>query len=1470
MKKKLKPIIVAGLSVCCSIGLFSGCNLFESSSEETKSTNVIVLDAEFKTTYEYVGDVAIQLPTAHIEDEQGEIVALDGITYTVTEVENTDFEPLTNEFATFELGIGNYQITYKYEDLTLEKEFSVCDTVAPTITIVAKSGVYLQDLTDGFDFVPAYSAEDITQEDGIEITTKLTFKNANGAEQEVAVNAMNGAYQVTEYGVCTFEVTATDAYGNVAKETTTWKIKDREWQPTSITNGMLADFNEEGYTNYVEAGDTDQYYKITDYSEAYLESFEGANGVLKIEMGFNHAPDYGGYNCIRINLPALSKIAKSEMTEGKYIAIKMYTEGDINDELILGGNYAETQGDSVTKTSKILFAGILPNEQWKTVYIAAELLNNDFWDANEEAHYLQLTFSDSPSYKGTNEHMNLYLDSIAIVEELGSTALTMSENKATWTAVDGATAYRVEMNGVTQEVENTEIALDGTEGYIKVTPVCPTAKDGATAVATYGIETNGHANAFTNSVSVNLIDNILTFSEAALVNEQYRGTDFETEATADGLVVSFNRNKWTGLTAGFRVYLGNAIDASQNEYVNLKFKVSYDKYNSLKIFDQNGVLLTTCKLEDKANQIIDLNVDLSSYEGTITSLQFVFGPAASGPSVSEKLKVTLIDVCAKTNLAMPVLSDNKADKMISWDAVENAAAYIVLLDGVETETTETFFSYASGVLKGNIQVKAIGKSENLVDSDFTENYYFDSRLDNVAMSGFAMNGNTLVWTAVEQKTGYEVKIGEEVHQVTGESFDYNSYAENVFVQVRATGNDIYRDTLWTELAILNGTAYVVDGYISGLGKDNIGWGMDGLIQINHMPLNNFVGDPSAGAAANVYGTVTVDGTAVASVSASFFKNDNKTFMISGLGSTTNKKVVIEQGTILYQTNDNGAFAYVLEEDVELYCVGDWTAISGGFELKQIGWGNNNIVQFGGVDFITTDAEVKGVASLPAISNGKEYSYTVAYHASNVFQIENANFPSDQIITLQKGTIVAYKDIKQAYVLEEDFHIFYSSAKNEWKFMAGIASFNEVGWGNPEVVQLTGVELGLDFTVAEGDGTHSTTDISYVGSITKNGEPLNVSIKYFNENKILMLTASFQPGDVVTLSAGLVLYQDSTKRAYVFDNTMYMVYNGGGSAGSWSKLEMSGEKEISVANGGTATSVKLNVNGLADGEVDLSLVKMISNGNAITEYTATVAGGVLTITSAQIDGSFSISAGNVIKQGDSYYMISNSLSIFCVNGNWGVMSGEISANKVVSSTGTDFAIEAACDFTTGAVEASAVSATLNGNAFTLDGITFENGTLKFSTASHTIVAGDILIIKAGSVFIQNGKFYQLTTDFTVMALGESPVWDYVVSFQIQRLHWGADWVVQVVAPFEGVTGGDNNEAMTVVSGGVTLSNSNASITAYIYQAGTQKVQLQFNGLQAGDTVTIAAKTVFEFKGVKYVLTNGPLAIRWDGSNWGLAM
>ena len=1470
MKNKLKPIIAASLCVGCSLCLFSGCKPTGNDSGEG-STNVIVLDVEFKTTYEYVGDVAIQLPTAHVEDEQGEIVAIDGITYTVIDVDDKDAEPLTNEFASFELGIGNYQITYKYEDLTLEKTFSVCDTVAPEITIVAKSGVYLQDLTDGFDFVPAYSAEDITQEDGIEITTKLTFKNASGEEQVLTVNAMNGAYQVTEYGVCTFEVTATDAYGNVAKSTTSWKVKDREWQPTSITNGMLADFSEEGYTNYVEAGDTDQYYKITDYSEEYLESFEGANGVLKVEMGFNHAPDYGGYNCIRIHLPAISKIAKSEMTAGKYIAIKMYTEGDINDELILGGNYAATQGDSVTKTSKILFAGVLPNEQWKTVYVAAEMLNNDFWDANGDAHYLQLTFSDSPSYKGTNEHMNLYLDSIAIVEELGSTTLTMSESKATWTAVEGATAYRVEMNGVTQEVENTEIALDGAAGYIKVTPVCPTAKDGATAAATYGIETNGHANAFTNSVSENLIDSVLTFSEHPLVNEQYRGTDFATEATVDGLVVSFNRNKWTGLTAGFRVYLGNVIDASQHEYVNLKFKVSYDKYNELKIFDQNRVLLTACKLEEKANQVIDLNVDLSSYEGTITSLQFVFGPAASGPSVSEKLNVTLIDVCGKTDLAMPVISDNKTEKVISWNAVENAAAYIVSIDGVETETTETSFSYASGVVKGNVQIKAIGKSENLVDSDFTESYYFDSRLDNVAMSGFVMDGNNLKWTAVEEKTAYEVKIGDDVHQVTGESFDYSGYADNVFVQVRATGNDNYRDTLWADLAILNGTAYVVDGYIADLGKDNIGWGMNGLIQINNMPLNSFVcADPAAGAAANVYGTITVDGNALANVSASYFSNDSKTFMISGLGETTNKTVVIEKGTVLYQTNENGSFAYVLAEDFELFCIGDWTAISGGFELKQIGWGNNNIVQFGGVDFITTDAEIKGVASLPAICEGEEYSYTVAYHASNVFQIENANFPSDKIVTLQKGTVMAYAGIKQAYVLEEDFHILYSSAKSEWKIIAGTASFNAVGWGNPEVVQLTGVELGFDFTAAEGDGTHSTMDISYVGSITKNGEPLNVSIKYFNENKILMLTASFKPGDVVTLSAGLVLYQDSTKRAYVFDNTMYMVYNGGGEAGSWSKLEMSGEKEISVANGGSATSVKLNVSGLADGEVDLSLVKMLSNGSAITEYTATVADGVLTITSNQIDGSFSIAAGNVIKQGDGYYMISNSLSIFCVNGSWGVMSGEITANKVVSSTGTDFAIEVACDFTAGAVDASAVSATLNGNAFTFDGITFENGRLKFSTASYSIVAGDILTVKAGSVFIQNGKFYQLKTDFTVMALGESPVWDYVVSFQIEKLHWGLDWVVQVVAPFEGVTGGDNNEAMTVVSGGVTLSNSNASITAYIYQAGTQKVQIQFSGIQVGDIVTIAKKTVFEFKGVKYVLTNGPLSIKWDGANWVLAM
>lgn len=1451
-KTKAILLLLMSMIICCFLGFAYSC-------KKDDTANKIVLDSTFNETYEYTG-TAITLPTAHVEDDNGKLISYD-VTYTIYQ-DDKDIE--SSQYSSFTLKVGAYKLVYSYGKLSLEKNFSIVDTTAPTIVFTGTVGSqFLQDMDNNTGFLPTADITDLSQDDGMTVDYNLVFTNADNVKTTVEFNKMNFSYTANEFGTYTYTVTATDAYDNSSTESLSWRIKDRTWQPSSVKDGYLADFDEEGYINYIEPGNVDQYYQITDITEDYLTEYHGESGVVKIVMGFNHAPDYGGYNSVRLTLPNVGQFTADNI-KGKYLAIRMYIDDDLNGllsrQMIWGGNIAEIQGDSVTKTEKYIVQGVQVGK-WFTMYIDAstiaqlKMYNKD----NTTCTQVQICFADDASLKGTNEHMTLYVAGIAIADKLPSqTGLVVSGNTATWDSIANATNYQVEMNGVTTIVTTTSIALDGTKGYIKVTPRVDgvTALDGDYEVATYGVDAKDYLALFNDDIYTNLVD-----SDTIDVNYQYY--KIEKELTSEGLKLQLAANGVSGINTGFRLHLIEALNGTTADYLIIKLKVDNEKFTTLTIKDANGKTLGALSLEDKSGDFFEIKISLDSYDSTSESLQFLFGPATSAGAVTGGVEVVLQEIKAVTYLSIPVISDNKTGHIISWAAVEKATGYIISVDGVEQRVTDTQYNYTGS--KGVFKVKAIGDSIKLVDSDYTTEYYFDARLDNESLTGFAYDSaNKIIsWTDIANKSKYEVKIGNDTIDATTNSFDYTNYTSYDTVYVRGVGTDTYRDTEWVELKIINDAIYEVEGSIT-ITADNIGYATNSLIQLNGLSLDTFEGDASAGATAYLYGNVTINGIQT-NVTASFFGNANKTFMISDLGEDTDKVLKLAANTVLYQ----GTTAYTIAEDVSLYYFNSsksWCILVGDFSLKKTGWGTSSILQLSDVELPEFDVfDGNGETAVGFIGASGTGAASAKYYNSAVLQF-NGSFAENTVITFEEGLIIYNTATKTAYRLSSNFDIAFVS--NTWNVVKGSVNLSGIGWGNNTLFQIGSVKIDVDSDATESSG-NTTNNLSYGGKIVVNGTAITMTLKYFNDSNILMFSGGdFTKNDILVISKGLIICQTSTKRAYVTDSDVYLIYNGGAEAGSWQVLSMAVITVDSVNGSSTAGNVKLNVTGLPNGTVDCTLANISGDNGAVT-VTATCESGVLTIT-GEFGETFTLKSGSVFKVGDNYYILSgNDVALIYSGDTWGSVTGVITITSAGYTTSSVIQISQTLDFEENTVNTSGVKAEYNGETFTSFTMQYWSSSVLQFNISTTGVKGDILTIKGGSIFAQNGKFYKLDSDVNFMLVEKngSLEWSYVKLFAITGVHWGNSSLVQVLADWGVDTAkGDTNLSVDYSGAQFTFSgDNNGAVTTVVYQAGTKKLQPHFTGITTDTIITIKKGSIFVFENVKYVLKED-FSCKWDGSNW----
>lgn len=1329
-------VLVSCLFVFLFAGVFAACGGKDGNGK-------IVLETPFEngTVYEYQSG-EIDFPAASVVNDAGEVISYD-VTYIVTDGAG---ESVSSEFPAFSLGVGDYTFAYVHGKQRLEYTFSVKDSTKPEIIFSNIPASLFYEPGMATQALPTYRVEDISFGAKSTVERKLTFRRIGGEAQDWAFNAMNNRYEVTGSGIFTYTVTATDDYDNTETASAEWRVKDYAWTPgTAPQTGILADFGEEGYLNYVRAGEVNPNYDIgNDFSDSWLNEFEGAKGVLKLDMGFNPAT---GYN--QISLKLAEKFSANDLSGGKLLAVRIYlAEQTAQSKVIFGGNQIKTREDGVERALTQSVAGLQAGK-WQTFYLTQEQVKrlemySETENENSPVERLQLCFQQQSA---ANTRMTLYIDSISIAERLAEPEISISGKVLSWGAVPGASGYLVDVNGETTFTEETSFELPEGSGYVRVTAAGDgvLTLDGGEVTKLYGVDAaEEYIASFDSALYAELFSTDLNFSNSDN-NQGYVPSYWKAEMSGENFVLELGRSDW-GICTGIRFRFPKSFSVNSAETLKIRLKIENTSYDQLRIFDyDNKILLVDYKFSaEEQGDFVTISYDLSQYSAsdTLEGLHFIFNGADNA-----RVVLTLDEIHGETALAVPVLTDDSDEKTVSWEEIPGAVGYVVRIDGKELPLqTETSYTYSG---KGTIDVKAVGNGISIIDSAFSQNLVFDVRQDNPAggLTGFSWNKDTkiLSWNELANTTMYEIrrtKEGENIYAGTSASFDCSALGEFRTLFVRALGDDTYRDSEWVELLLLGDTLCTVEGEL-------------------------------------------------------FFNE-------------------IRDGSSSY-----------LQFDQTL-----------GFTA-------------GNLDFSYVNATL----------NDEPYSLQGQYHDIGVLQF-NGNFAAGDVLRVFAGSAVYQEG--RAFVVAEDIEVVFVG-ETGWCFLAGNFAITAIGHATDTLFQIP--NMTLEF---EGDKDAGTV-IGFWGNATFGGSPVSVEVKFFSPST-LMFSGQFSAGKLLTLPEGAVIYQN--KKAYLLAADTNLLYDGQ----SWKIVSVAGHITFDEIASDSAESFSVAVSlDLEDGEIDLSLAEIAADGQKI-EASAVYAEGRSTfmlpanvVTEGKLC-SLSIRSGSLFRQGDRYYALAEEFGAISGGGAWSGITGSLSLTGAHDTSNTYIQIsQEIAGFVQGNLDTSSVHAEMNGKAYTLSKITYhaEAKILQFETMGHNPIQGDVLTVKAGSIFWQNDSYYVLEQDYSAVFVGETATgcWKYLNGFVELNgtLGYSAANVIQC-RPVGGLAfaGEDGEWATSIqVRSAMQYTGDIQTVTMSYSTTGV----LQFGGFtaQEGDAFQVAKGSVITNGTVFYVVASD-FSVTFDGSAW----
>ena len=664
------------------------CGTDNGSSEDKKyeAGYKIVLDEplEFGAEIDYAAEIS--LPGAVVKDKNGEIVSYD-IEYRITDSEN---KTISSEYSSFALKPGEYTVTYYYSSmLSLDIKFKVVDRVAPAISFRNVPN----DLFVGVDkngFLPLVDIDDAS---AVETEVKLEFATFGGEKHEVEYSKMADSFAVTEPGVFTFTVTATDASGNKTTESVTWLAKDPGWTDSALEDGLYSDFGEEAYLNTVKAGEVNKYWTVSDYTQGWLENYEGASGVLKLGLSFTDTQN----TSVAVKL---AKPIKWSDLKGKYILARVYVEGDgLENYFGFAGNqkiqFADELSAATEKKSPLVTG------KWTTYALDCDRAvalrmysdeNDDKDNPSSDIKQIQFCFTRSDK---SLARMYLYLDGISVAEKLPAAENVKVENGIlAWNAVENASGYRVNVNGTETVTDKTQITLTETKGYAFVTALGneKTYTESDKSFAVFGLEAkDGEYASFDDPLYEYFVgDDVKVGSETA----GYKPTSVSVkyDETNRKLTATVGKGGW-GICTALAMRFPRKVDVSEVKTIALGMTADVaGMCNEIAVYDYDYTKqLGKIVIEEGVTRYF---IDVSEMD-ELGGLQFVYQNKIDGSLQDmgdRKITFDFDFIAPAVELGAPEVAVDNASKTISWNAVENAVSYAIVKDG-ETIDRTTELSY---------------------------------------------------------------------------------------------------------------------------------------------------------------------------------------------------------------------------------------------------------------------------------------------------------------------------------------------------------------------------------------------------------------------------------------------------------------------------------------------------------------------------------------------------------------------------------------------------------------------------------------------------------------------------------------------------------------------------------------------------------------------------------------------------------
>lgn len=664
------------------------CGTDNGSSEDKKyeAGYKIVLDEplEFGAEIDYAAEIS--LPGAVVKDKNGEIVSYD-IEYRITDSEN---KTISSEYSSFALNPGEYTVTYYYSSmLSLDIKFKVVDRVAPAISFRNVPN----DLFVGADkngFLPLVDIDDAS---AVETEVKLEFATFGGEKHEVEYSKMADSFAVTEPGVFTFTVTATDASGNKTTESVTWLAKDPGWTDSALEDGLYSDFGEEAYLNTVKAGDVNKYWTVSDYTQGWLENYEGASGVLKLGLSFTDTQN----TSVAVKL---AKPIKWSDLKGKYILARVYVEGDgLENYFGFAGNqkiqFADELSAATEKKSPLVTG------KWTTYVLDCDRAvalrmysdeNDDKDNPSSDIKQIQFCFTRSDK---SLARMYLYLDGISVAEKLPAAEnVKVEKGVLAWNAVENASGYRVNVNGTETVTDKTQITLTETKGYAFVTALGneKTYTESDKSFAVFGLEAkDGEYASFDDPLYEYFVgDDVKVGSETA----GYKPTSVSVkyDETNRKLTATVGKGGW-GICTALAMRFPRKVDVSEVKTIALGMTADVaGMCNEIAVYDYDYTKqLGKIIIEEGVTRYF---IDVSEMD-ELGGLQFVYQNKIDGnlqDMGDRKITFDFDFIAPAVELGAPEVAVDNASKTISWNAVENAVSYAIVKDG-ETIDRTTELSY---------------------------------------------------------------------------------------------------------------------------------------------------------------------------------------------------------------------------------------------------------------------------------------------------------------------------------------------------------------------------------------------------------------------------------------------------------------------------------------------------------------------------------------------------------------------------------------------------------------------------------------------------------------------------------------------------------------------------------------------------------------------------------------------------------